>query len=86
MPYPYQVWLRQPCLDYLATLRAAVLNPLLSWIEALGGNISQHGDLVVRGTEDRDWQVSILGAHAIVWWVDDAACEIKIVAIRSADR
>ena len=87
MPYPYQVWLRQLCLDdYVATLKAAVRNPLLTWIESLASDFSQAAGFEIRGTEDRNWQVSILGSHAVVWWVDHAACELKIVAIRKVDR
>lgn len=86
MPYPYQVWLRQPCLDYLATLKTPARNSLLAWIETLRTGFSQEADFVVRGTDERDWQVSILGPHAIVWWVDHPACEVKVVSIRPADR
>ncbi len=86
MPHPYQVWLRQPCLDYLATLGNPARTKLIAWIEGLGHDVSREGDYNVRGTEDRDWHVSILGPHAVVWWVDHPAREIKIVAIRAADR
>jgi hypothetical protein len=44
------------------------------------------GDLTTLGADGRDWQVVILGPHAIVWWVDHAVSEVKIVAIRPADR
>jgi hypothetical protein len=86
MPAPYQVWLRQPCLDYLASLKPHPRNSLLAWIETLRTHFSQEADFVVLGADGRDWQVSILGPHAIVWWVDHAACEVKIVATRPADR
>jgi hypothetical protein len=51
MPYPYQVWLRQPCLDYLATVKPAVRKRLLAWIEALASDFSQPADFEIRGTE-----------------------------------
>lgn len=86
MPKPYQVWLRQPCLDYLGTLQSSGRWRLVAWLEDLGRNISKEGDFTTRGTDDRDWQVAILGPHAIIWWVDHAACEIKVVLIRPADR
>lgn len=86
MPYPYQIWLRQPCLDYLGTLKASVRRRLIFWLEALGTDISREGDFTTRGTDDRDWHVAILGPHAVVWWVDHAAREVRIVAIRPADR
>jgi hypothetical protein len=86
VPSPYQVWLRQPCLDYLATLRAPARQRLISWLEALGTDVSRNGDFTTRGADGRDWQVAILGPHAVVWWVDHAVGEVKIVAIRPADR
>lgn len=86
MPAPYQVWLRQPCLDYLAALRPSARQRLLSWLETIAMDISRKGDFTTRGTDGRDWQVAILGAHAVVWWVDHPVCEVKIVAIRPADQ
>lgn len=86
MPDPYQVWLRQPCLDYLGSLKASVRARLIVWLEALGDDLPNEGDFTTRGEDDRDWQVNILGPHAVVWWVDHAAREVKVVAIRPADR
>ncbi len=86
MPFPYQVWLRQPCLDYLATLKPSARRQLIAWLETLGTDISRDGDFTIRGTDERDWQVAILGPYAVVWWVDHPVCEVKIVAIRPADR
>ena len=80
MPAPYQVWLRQPCLDYLATLRANSRQRLISWLEALANEPSREGDFTSQGNDDRDWQVAILGPHAVVWWVDHAVSEVKRVA------
>ena len=86
MPHPYQVWLRQPCLDYHGSLKAPARLRLIFWIEALARDISRKGDFTTQGTDNREWQVAILGPHAVVWWVDHAVSEIKIVAIRPADR
>lgn len=68
------------------TLKTPARISLLAWIETLRTGFSQDADFVVRGTDERDWQVSILGPHAIVWWVDHPACEVKVVSIRPADR
>ena len=86
MPAPYQVWLRQTCLDYLGTLKATSRHRLISWLEKTANDPSIEGDFTTRGSDDRDWQVAILGPHAVVWWVDHAVSEVKIVAIRPADR
>ena len=86
MPYPYQIWLRQSCLDYLGTLKRQERLRLISWIEDLGNDVSKEGDFTLRGADDRDWQVAVLDRHAIVWWADHPVAEIKVVAIRLADR
>jgi hypothetical protein len=59
---------------------------LILWLEALATDVTKEGDFTTRGTDGRDWQVAILGLQAVVWWVDHAVCEVKIVAIRPADR
>jgi hypothetical protein len=59
---------------------------LVAWLEELGGDIAKEGDFTTPGTDGRDWHVAILGTHAVIWWVDHAACEVKVVSIRPADR
>ena len=49
-------------------------------------DFNRRGDYSVKGSDDRDWNVAVIGSHAVVWWVDHPACEVKIVAIRPADR
>ena len=85
MPDAYQVWLRQSAYDYLDSLDAAERQRLLLWIERLSRQPSRKGDFAERGSDRRDWQVTVVAVHTIVWWVDEAVCEIKVVAIRSAD-
>ena len=85
MPLPYQVWLRQAAYDYLETLDVSERQRLLVWMERLGQHSSRDGDFTERGSDGRDWQVAVVAAHAVVWWVDGAVCEVKVVAIRPAD-
>ncbi len=86
MPYTYQVWYNQPCLDYLATLPKSVRSRLFTWIQSLEEDFNREGDYSVRGSEDRDWQVAIISSHAVVWWVDHPAGEIKIISVRRTQR
>ena len=85
MPFPYQVWLRQTAYEYLDSLDFAERQRLLVWIERLAGHPFRNGDFTERGADGRAWQVAVVAAHAVVWWVDDAVCEVKVVAIRPAD-
>lgn len=85
MPQPYQVWLRQSAYDYLDSLEIAERQRLLVWMERLAGNPSRSGDFTERGSDGRAWQVAVVAGHAVVWWVDDAVCEVKVVAVRPAD-
>jgi hypothetical protein len=82
---PYQVWLRQPAYDYLDSLQIAERQRLLAWMERLAENPFRNGDFTERGSDGRALQVAVIAAHAVVWWVDDAVCEVKVVAVRPAD-
>ena len=54
-------------------------------MERLAEHPSRNGDFTERGSDGRAWQVAVVAAHAVVWWVDDAVCEVKVVAVRPAD-
>jgi len=82
---PYQVWLRQVAYDYLDTLETTERQRVLVWLERLGQHPDDRGDFTERGDDGRAWQVAVLATHAIVWWVDEAVCEVKVVGIRPAD-
>ena len=85
MPLPYQVWLRQAAYDYLETVDVSERQRLLVWIERLGQHPTRNGDFTERGSDGRDWEVAVVAAHAVVWWVDGPVCEVKVVTIRAAD-
>ena len=86
MPLPYQVWLRQEAYDYLDSIEMAERQRLLVWIERLGGQPDRDGDFIEPGSDGRDWKVAVIAAHAVVWWVDSPVQEVKVVAVRRADR
>jgi hypothetical protein len=85
VPRPYHVWLRQDALDYLERLDFSERQRVLVWIERLGQQPHREGDFTERGSDGRNWQVAVIAAHAVVWWVDGAVCEVKVVAVRAAD-
>lgn len=85
MPSPYQVWLRQSAFDYLDSLDIAERQRLLVWMDRLAENPSRGGDFSEPGSDGRAWQVAVVAAHAVVWWVDDAVREVKVVVVRPAD-
>ena len=70
--------------DYLDSLEIAERQRLLAWMERLAERPSRNGDFTECGTDGRAWQVAVVAAHAVVWWIDDAVCEVKVVAIRPA--
>ncbi len=82
----YQVWLKQEAYDYLDSLDLAERQRLLVWIERLGKQPEQDGDYVEIGIGGRNWNVALVAAHAIAWWVDTPVREVKIVSIRRGDR
>lgn len=66
MPFPYQIWLRQQCLDYLGTLKTPERKRLLGLVESLGRDFNREGDFKLRGSDGRDWQVMVVGPHTMV--------------------
>jgi hypothetical protein len=86
VPKPYQVWLRQVAYDYLESIEPAERQRLLVWVERLGQHPEKEGDFSEMGSDGRPWQVSIVAAHAVAWWVDSPVREVKIVEIRRGDR
>lgn len=71
--------------DYLDAIEFAERQRLLTWMERLAEHPSRTGDFTERGSDGRAWQVAVVAAHAVVWWVDDAVCEVKVVVVRPAD-
>ena len=85
MGRPYHIWLHRAAYEYLESLGLAERQTLFVWLERIGSHPDRSGDFVEKAEDGRDWQVAILGLHAVVWWVDGPVREIKIVAIRAAD-
>lgn len=85
MPQPCQVWLRQAAYDYLDSLDVSERQRLIGYIERLGQQPDREGDFIERGSDGRAWNVAVVAAHAIVWWVDSPVREVKVVSIRPAD-
>jgi hypothetical protein len=81
----YQVWLRQEAYDYLDSLELAERQRLLVWMERLAGQPERSGDFTEPGAGGRLWQGVVVAEHAVIWWVDTAVREIKVVTIRRAD-
>ena len=85
MPRPFQLWLRQAAYDYLDGLELAERQRLLVWLDGLVANPSRVGDFVERSADGREFEIALIGRHAIVWWIDDPVREVKVVTIRPAD-
>jgi hypothetical protein len=82
---PYQVWLSQAAFAYLEAIDDAERQRLIAWMERLPNQPDVRGDFQERSGDGREWEVSVVAVHAIIWWVDGPVREIKVVAIRSAD-
>ena len=85
VPLPYQVYLRQTVIEFLEPLDYWERLRVLDFCERLGQQPFRDGDFTERGADGRDVQVAILGPYALVWWVDSAVCEVKVVTLRPAD-
>jgi len=82
---PYQVYVRAKAFDFLGQVGRPERAILWNYFDALGRDPFQPFDFT-EIIADREMSVKILNRHAITYWVDHAVKEVKIVALRDADR
>ena len=85
MPRPYEVFLSKSAVDYLEGRDYWERVRVLDFCEILGQHPSRDGDFTERSANGRDWQGTVIGPFAILWWVDQPISAVMVVAVRSAD-
>jgi mRNA-degrading endonuclease RelE of RelBE toxin-antitoxin system len=83
---PYEVFLRAEAIQSLRSIPASARKRISSFIDLLSSDPALPGDYHITDSTGRIIEIKILGSHAITFWADHAAREIKITDIRSADR
>lgn len=78
---PYSVFIHESVLLETPRSRARIM----TFIRALGTDPFQRGDYAERDDSGREVEVKILGDHAVTFWTDHAAREVKVVSVQIAD-
>lgn len=75
----------QAALDALVQAGRSQRKRAIAVIEALRLHPHQSGDCVIDAIADRDCTVLLRAGVLLTYWVDDAVCEIRIIAIDWVD-
>lgn len=59
---------------------------ILRFLDSLEIDPFQKGDYEIHDADHRPHQVRIFGSLAVVYWADHPVKEVKVVALRHADR
>jgi hypothetical protein len=82
---PYAVFINE--LAFAAAPRSgAQRENLLKFIRSLADQPNTTGDFTERDHVGRTVQVKVVGFHAVTFWADHAATEIKVTHIKLADK
>ena len=82
----YSLYLRREVLDAIGAYRRPDRDRILRFLDSLEADPFQIGDFEIRDADLRPYQVRIVGSLAVVYWADHAVREVKVVALRNADR
>lgn len=86
MMEPYQIFLRSEAIEALHGIRGTSRRSIAFFIDSLASSPLQAGDYSSQDSTGREISIKILGSHAVTYWADHPAKEIKITDIRCADR
>ena len=81
----YAVYLHERVLAQ-APRSGAARERIMTFVRQLADDPHRKGDYRTRDEVGRDLEVTIVGNHAVTFWTDHAACEIKILNLQPADR
>lgn len=80
----YSVYVESHIAESLADLKPRERDPLLRLFNKLRTNPFMEGDYAEHDEIGRPIHVLIIGRHAVVFWVDHAVREVKILDVRPA--
>jgi len=82
----YSLYLRKEAYDFLARLPRRRRELLFGLLDTLVANPFQNGGFEEHDESGRETQVLVAKNAAITYWSDHAVKEVKVIAIRDADR
>jgi hypothetical protein len=83
---PYEVFLWAEAIQSLRSIPVSARRRISNFIDLLSSDPALSGDYSITDSTGRIIEIKVIGSHAITFWADHAAREIKITDIRSADR
>ncbi|MCP3957008.1 MAG: hypothetical protein GY719_04065 [bacterium] len=86
MTRPYSVFLHLEVTEALRFLDRSERASILQFSHALAANPFQPGDFREEDDQGRVNEVQIIGRQAVVYYVDDADSEVRILEVRPVDR
>ena len=86
MSEPYRVFIRKEAFDFLSRCRRAERERTLRFLDSLANSPFRRGDYSEKDDAGRPLEVVVDGRLAVVFWPDHPVKEVKVVAIRFADR
>ena len=82
----YKLYLRREALEFLQALPRKRRLEIWDVLEMLEGSPGTEGDFKEFDDSERPVEVLIIGRYSIVFWVDHAVCEVKVIEVALADR
>lgn len=82
----YSVYVEAHIAESIAQIRLRERSQIIRLLRKLRINPFIEGDYVERDSVGRLTQVIIIGSHAVVFWVDHAVKEVKVIDLRLAGR
>lgn len=74
-------------MQVLRGLKLSERERIVRWMERLSANPHQDGDFEeVDVSSGRKLKATVIGRHALYWWLDGPVNELKVVDIGLADR
>lgn len=86
MVLSYELYIRREVFQALENIVGPTRDKALRFMESLPENPFKEGDFTVRDDTGRLVQVKLIGEHALYYWADHAAKEIRLVELVDADQ
>ncbi len=86
MTRPYSVFLHLEVTEALRSLDRSDRDEVLRFAHALAANPFQAGDFREQDHRGRSNEVKIIGRSAVVYYVDNADSEVRVLEVRYVDR
>jgi hypothetical protein len=81
----YELYLRHEVHVAISAIKSNPRREIIRFLESLASDPFHIGDYRDRTPEGREVQVKVIGSHALLYWADHPAREVKVVDLVQAD-